>query len=254
MSDYDVVLLIEQPFTAQDATNLRRLHEDIEDPVRYHVMLPVEDASSRVETAMGTLGTGEVLTTPPVSVGRVRTSRGCSGSCSTPAATGCRDHDRRDRAGRRTSRRRPGHHRSHPGADRQGRRGRRGRGDHPDPPARRAGLLPPRLDLTRSPQARRPGAAPARARELRRAGRRGRRHLGVLTRAALPTSPSPATRPPTTRPSGTGGPPRAARSPSANFGGPLDASFREAMTRARPGAGCADAGSSRTATAASTSS
>ncbi len=68
MSDYDVVLLIEQPFTAQDATNLRRLHEDIEDPVRYHVMLPVEDASSRVESAMGTLGTGEVLTTPPVSM------------------------------------------------------------------------------------------------------------------------------------------------------------------------------------------
>jgi len=68
MSDYDVVLLIEQPFTAQDATNLRQLHEDIEDPVRYHVMLPVEDASSRVETAMGTLGTGEVLTTPPVVV------------------------------------------------------------------------------------------------------------------------------------------------------------------------------------------
>ena len=68
MSDYDVVLLIEQPFTAQDATNLRILHEDIEDPVRYHVMLPVEDASSRVETAMGTLGTGEVLTTPPVAV------------------------------------------------------------------------------------------------------------------------------------------------------------------------------------------
>ncbi len=47
MSDYDVVLLIEQPFTAQDATNLRSLHEDIEDPVRYHVMLPVEDASAR---------------------------------------------------------------------------------------------------------------------------------------------------------------------------------------------------------------
>ena len=56
MSDYDVVLLIEQPFTAQDATNLRQLHEDIEDPVRYHVMLPVEDASARVETAMGSLG------------------------------------------------------------------------------------------------------------------------------------------------------------------------------------------------------
>ena len=54
MSDYDVVLLIEQPFTAQDATNLRQLHEDIEDPVRYHVMLPVEDPSARVEGATPT--------------------------------------------------------------------------------------------------------------------------------------------------------------------------------------------------------
>ena len=68
-STYDVVLLVEQPFTAQDATNLRGLHEQIEDPVRYHVLLPVEDASARVESAMGTLATGEVLTTPAVAVG-----------------------------------------------------------------------------------------------------------------------------------------------------------------------------------------
>ena len=68
MSDYDVVLLIEQPFTAQDATNLRQLHEDIEDPVRYHVMLPVEDASARVETTMGALGTHEAFNEPPVAV------------------------------------------------------------------------------------------------------------------------------------------------------------------------------------------
>ena len=68
MSDYDVVLLIEQAFTAQDATNLRRLHEDIEDPVLYHVLLPVEDASARVESAMGSLATGEVLATPAVGV------------------------------------------------------------------------------------------------------------------------------------------------------------------------------------------
>jgi len=61
MSDYDVVLLIEQPFTATDATNLRGLHEEIHDPVRYHVMLPVEDAHARVESAMGSLSTGEVL-------------------------------------------------------------------------------------------------------------------------------------------------------------------------------------------------
>jgi hypothetical protein len=68
MSEYDVILLIEQPFTPTDATNVRSLHEDIEDPVRYHVMLPVEDASARVESAMGTLSTGEVLSTPTAAV------------------------------------------------------------------------------------------------------------------------------------------------------------------------------------------
>ena len=70
MSEYDVILLVEQAFTATDATNVRSLHEDIEDPVRYHVMLPVEDASARVEGAMGSLATGEVLTTPAVVIGR----------------------------------------------------------------------------------------------------------------------------------------------------------------------------------------
>ena len=68
MSEYDVVLLVEQPFTENDATNVRSLHEEIEDPVRYHVMLPVEDASSRVENAMGSLATVEVLVTPAVAV------------------------------------------------------------------------------------------------------------------------------------------------------------------------------------------
>jgi hypothetical protein len=69
MSEYDVILLVEQPFTPTDAQNVRSLHEDIEDPVRYHVMLPVEDASARVESAMGTLGASEVLATPSVAVG-----------------------------------------------------------------------------------------------------------------------------------------------------------------------------------------
>jgi hypothetical protein len=68
MSEYDVILLVEQPFTPTDALNVRSLHEDIEDPVRYHVLLPVEDASNRVESAMGSLATGEVLTTPVVAI------------------------------------------------------------------------------------------------------------------------------------------------------------------------------------------
>ena len=69
MSGYDVILLAEQPFTAVDAVNVRSLHEDIQEPVLYHVLLPVEDASSRVEGAMGSLATGEVLATPAVAVG-----------------------------------------------------------------------------------------------------------------------------------------------------------------------------------------
>ena len=69
MSGYDVVLLAEQPFTDVDAANVRSLHEEIEDPVLYHVLLPVEDASSRVENAMGSLATGEVLATPAVALG-----------------------------------------------------------------------------------------------------------------------------------------------------------------------------------------
>ncbi len=68
MSEYDVILLVEQPFTATDAANVRGLHEDIEERVRYHVLLPVEDASARVESAMGSLATGEVLATPAVAV------------------------------------------------------------------------------------------------------------------------------------------------------------------------------------------
>ena len=65
MTDYDVVLLIEQPFTSTDATNLRGLHDTIEEPVRYHVLLPVEDARARVETAMGTLTSSEGLQASP---------------------------------------------------------------------------------------------------------------------------------------------------------------------------------------------
>jgi hypothetical protein len=68
MSEYDVILLVEQAFTATDAANVRSLHEEIEDPVRYHVLLPVEDPSARVEGAMGALATGEVLATPAVAI------------------------------------------------------------------------------------------------------------------------------------------------------------------------------------------
>lgn len=61
---YDVVLLIEQPLSRQDATQVRGLHEDVAAHVRYHVLLPVEDAAARVESAMGSLAASEVLASP----------------------------------------------------------------------------------------------------------------------------------------------------------------------------------------------
>jgi hypothetical protein len=63
-STYDVVLLVEQPLSQQDALQIRSLHEEVADPVRYHLLLPVEDAAARVETAMGSLAGGEMLAAP----------------------------------------------------------------------------------------------------------------------------------------------------------------------------------------------
>ena len=64
MSDYDVVLLVEQALTAQDGLQVRSLHEDIDEPVLYHVLVPVEDSAARIEAGMGSLATGEVLSAP----------------------------------------------------------------------------------------------------------------------------------------------------------------------------------------------
>lgn len=61
---YDVVLLVEQPISEQDAHQVRGLHEEIDEHVRYHLLLPVEDAAARVESAMGSLAASEVLASP----------------------------------------------------------------------------------------------------------------------------------------------------------------------------------------------
>jgi hypothetical protein len=58
---YDVVLLIEQALSRLDAEQITSLHSGIEEPVSYHILLPVEDASGRVEATLGTLAAGEVL-------------------------------------------------------------------------------------------------------------------------------------------------------------------------------------------------
>ena len=64
MSEYDVVLLVEQALSVQDAAQVRGLHEEIEEPVTYHVLVPVEDSATQIESGMGALAGGEVLATP----------------------------------------------------------------------------------------------------------------------------------------------------------------------------------------------
>ena len=67
-STYDVVLLIEQVLTAQDARQVRGLHAGLDEDVRYHVLLPVEDAAGRIESAMGSLSAGDALIGPPMAM------------------------------------------------------------------------------------------------------------------------------------------------------------------------------------------
>jgi hypothetical protein len=60
---YTVVLLVEQALTDTDAAQVRSLHEGLDDDVRYHVLLPVEDAAARVEAAMGAVS-ADTMTAP----------------------------------------------------------------------------------------------------------------------------------------------------------------------------------------------
>jgi len=68
---YHVVLLVEQALTAADAAQVRSLHEGIDEPVVYHVLLPLEDAAARIESAMGSVSAGEVLTSPTMAMSEV---------------------------------------------------------------------------------------------------------------------------------------------------------------------------------------
>ena len=68
---YHVVLLVEQALSIGDARQVHSLHEDLEDHVAYHVLLPLEDAASRIEAAMGSLSAGEVLASPAMAMSDV---------------------------------------------------------------------------------------------------------------------------------------------------------------------------------------
>ncbi len=65
---YHVVLLVEQALTAADARQVRSLHEGLDEPVVYHVLLPIEDAAARIEASMGSLAAGEVLASPAMTM------------------------------------------------------------------------------------------------------------------------------------------------------------------------------------------
>ena len=69
--DYDVVLLIEQALTPNDAAQVHSLHEGLEQPVTYHVLLPLEDAAARIESAMGSLTAGDMLASPTMPMSEV---------------------------------------------------------------------------------------------------------------------------------------------------------------------------------------
>lgn len=71
MADYDVVLLIEQELSPADAAQVRSLHEGLDDPVTYHVLLPLEDAAARIEASMGSISGGEMIASPAMAMSDV---------------------------------------------------------------------------------------------------------------------------------------------------------------------------------------
>lgn len=63
-SPYAVVLLVEENLTAEDAARIHSLHEGIDGLVAYHVLLPLDDGVARVQAAMGTVGTPDLVRGP----------------------------------------------------------------------------------------------------------------------------------------------------------------------------------------------
>ncbi len=64
--DYDVVLLVEQTLTPQDARQVISLHEGLDQPVTYHVILPMEDAAARLEASMSSLSGTDMMGAPTI--------------------------------------------------------------------------------------------------------------------------------------------------------------------------------------------
>lgn len=65
---YDVVLLVEQALSAGDAKQVHGLHDAVELPVRYHVLHPIEDSATSIESGLGGLAAGEMMVLPSVAL------------------------------------------------------------------------------------------------------------------------------------------------------------------------------------------
>ncbi|WP_299052725.1 hypothetical protein [uncultured Nocardioides sp.] len=65
---YDVVVLVEQELSHGDAERIAALHRGITEEtgavVRYHLLLPVDEAAAAVHAAMGSMATQDALATP----------------------------------------------------------------------------------------------------------------------------------------------------------------------------------------------
>lgn len=57
---FDVALLIERQLNNLDADQIVALHEGLDDTVRYHLLLPVENSSDLLMSSMGALG-GQII-------------------------------------------------------------------------------------------------------------------------------------------------------------------------------------------------
>lgn len=57
---FDVALLIERQLNDLDADQIVALHEGLDDTVRYHLLLPVENSSDLLMSSMGALG-GQIM-------------------------------------------------------------------------------------------------------------------------------------------------------------------------------------------------
>ncbi|MGY4766551.1 hypothetical protein ACXC9Q_06505 [Kribbella sp. CWNU-51] len=57
---YDVVLLVEQELSEPDAKRVVDLHEDMPEPVKYHVLVPCHNAEAGVEASISALGTADL--------------------------------------------------------------------------------------------------------------------------------------------------------------------------------------------------